>query len=67
MQPCIALIRRDICIFQATKDLPQFKKDDQKSLDAALIKAIEAVPDLKTYLGARFSLRDGDKPHEMVF
>jgi hypothetical protein len=22
---------------------------------------------LKTYLGARFSLRDGDKPHEMVF
>ena len=67
MQPCIALIRRDVCIFQVTKDLPQFKKDDQKSLDAALIKAIEAVPDLKTYLGARFSLRDGDKPHEMVF
>jgi len=52
---------------EATEDLPQFKKDDQKALDAALIKAIEAVPDLKTYLGARFSLRDGDKPHEMVF
>ncbi|GJN27291.1 hypothetical protein PR202_gb15303 [Eleusine coracana subsp. coracana] len=52
---------------EATKDLPQFKKDDQKTLDAELLKAIEAVPDLKTYLGARFSLRDGDKPHEMVF
>jgi large subunit ribosomal protein L6e len=50
-----------------TKNVPQFKKDDQKTLDAELIKAIEAVPDLKTYLGARFSLRDGDKPHEMVF
>ncbi|CAN6276005.1 unnamed protein product [Urochloa humidicola] len=52
---------------EAAKDLPQVKKDDQKSVDAVLIKAIEAVPDLKTYLGARFSLRDGDKPHEMVF
>jgi hypothetical protein len=28
--------------------------------DAELIKAIEAVPDLKTYLAARFSLRDDD-------
>ncbi|CAL5026923.1 unnamed protein product [Urochloa decumbens] len=52
---------------EVAKDLPQVKKDDQKAVDAALIKAIEAVPDLKTYLGARFSLRDGDKPHEMVF
>ncbi|XP_006647437.1 60S ribosomal protein L6-3-like [Oryza brachyantha] len=52
---------------EATKNLPDFKKDDQKALDAELIKAIEAVPDLKTYLGARFSLRDGDKPHEMQF
>jgi large subunit ribosomal protein L6e len=52
---------------QASKSLPDYKKDDQKVVDAALIKAIEAVPDLKTYLGARFSLRDGDKPHEMVF
>jgi len=47
--------------------LPDFKKDDQKAVDATLIKAIEAVPDLKTYLGVRFYLRDGDKPHEMVF
>jgi len=52
---------------QASKSLPDFKKDDQKAVDVALIKAIEAVPELKTYLGARFSLRDGDKPHEMVF
>ncbi|KQJ94156.1 60S ribosomal protein L6 [Brachypodium distachyon] len=52
---------------EATKNLPDFKKDDQKTIDAELIKAIEAVPDLKNYLGARFSLRDGDKPHEMTF
>ncbi|KAK4755984.1 hypothetical protein SAY87_009741 [Trapa incisa] len=47
--------------------LPQEKKDDQKSVDAALIKSIEAVSDLKTYLGARFSLKSGMKPHELVF
>jgi len=52
---------------EATKNLPDFKKDDQKTIDAELIKAIEAVPELKNYLSARFSLRDGDKPHEMTF
>ncbi|CAH9093477.1 unnamed protein product [Cuscuta epithymum] len=49
------------------KGIPQEKKDDQKEVDGALIKAIEAVPDLKTYLGARFSLKDGMKPHLLVF
>ncbi|XP_049379372.1 60S ribosomal protein L6-like [Solanum stenotomum] len=47
--------------------LPQEKKDDQKAVDAALIKAIEAVPELKGYLSARFSLKSGMKPHELVF
>ncbi|XP_019176019.1 PREDICTED: 60S ribosomal protein L6-like [Ipomoea nil] len=49
------------------KVIPQEKKDEQKAVDAALIKAIEAVPDLKAYLGARFSLKAGMKPHELVF
>ncbi|CAN0890859.1 60S ribosomal protein L6 [Linum grandiflorum] len=57
--------------FEAEKEekneLPQDKKDDQKSIDAALLKTIEAVPDLKSYLGARFSLKAGMKPHELVF
>ncbi|XP_043692003.1 60S ribosomal protein L6-like [Telopea speciosissima] len=49
------------------KTLPQEKKDDQKAVDASLIKAIEGVPDLKIYLAARFSLSSGMKPHELVF
>ncbi|XP_052176151.1 60S ribosomal protein L6-like [Diospyros lotus] len=49
------------------KTLPQEKKDDQKTVDAALVKSIEGVPDLKTYLAARFSLKSGMKPHELVF
>jgi len=57
--------------FEAEKDeknvLPTEKKEDQKSVDACLIKSIEAVPDLKTYLSARFSLKAGMKPHELVF
>ncbi|KAF8398456.1 hypothetical protein HHK36_017384 [Tetracentron sinense] len=57
--------------FEAEKEdekaLPQEKKDDQKAVDAPLIKSIEGVPDLKTYLAARFSLRSGMKPHELVF
>ncbi|KAF6141844.1 hypothetical protein GIB67_003215 [Kingdonia uniflora] len=47
--------------------LPQGKKDDQKSVDAVLIKSIEGVADLKTYLASRFSLKSGMKPHELVF
>ncbi|XP_065871028.1 large ribosomal subunit protein eL6z-like [Euphorbia lathyris] len=57
--------------FEAEKEdkngLPQEKKDDQKTLDAALIKSIEGVPELKAYLSARFSLKAGMKPHELLF
>lgn len=38
---------------------------DQKAVDAALLKAIS--PELKGYLGTRFTLRDGDRPHLMKF
>ncbi|XAR70013.1 hypothetical protein NMG60_11001827 [Bertholletia excelsa] len=57
--------------FEAEKEekmsLLQEKKDDQKTVDATLIKSIEGLLDLKTYLAARFSLKSGMKPHELVF
>ncbi|XP_021893992.1 60S ribosomal protein L6-like [Carica papaya] len=49
------------------KSLPDGKKEDQKAVDALLIKSIEGVPDLKPYLAARFSLKAGMKPHELIF
>ncbi|KAL0432116.1 UNVERIFIED_CONTAM: 60S ribosomal protein L6 [Sesamum latifolium] len=52
---------------QDKNTLPAEKKDDQKAVDAPLLKAIEAVADLKAYLGARFTLKDDMKPHELVF
>ncbi|KAL6498451.1 60S ribosomal protein L6 [Orobanche hederae] len=47
--------------------LPEEKKEDQKAVDAPLLRAVEVVPDLKAYLGARFSLMAGMKPHQLVF
>ncbi|KAK8633135.1 hypothetical protein V6N13_013989 [Hibiscus sabdariffa] len=49
------------------KKLPEDKKEDQKAVDVPLLKSIEGVPDLKAYLAARFSLKSGMKPHELVF
>uniref|UniRef100_A0A0C9QLQ9 60S ribosomal protein L6 n=1 Tax=Wollemia nobilis TaxID=56998 RepID=A0A0C9QLQ9_9CONI len=49
------------------KSLPPERKEDQKELDGQVLKVMEAVPDLKQYLSARFSLRSGMKPHELVF
>uniref|UniRef100_A0A803N4A8 60S ribosomal protein L6 n=1 Tax=Chenopodium quinoa TaxID=63459 RepID=A0A803N4A8_CHEQI len=57
-------------IATSTKDenvLPQEKKDDQKVVDALIVKSVEGVSDLKAYLAARFSLKAGMKPHELVF
>ncbi|PKA60363.1 60S ribosomal protein L6 [Apostasia shenzhenica] len=57
--------------FEADKEekkaLPQEKKDAQKAVDTPLLKAVDAVADLRAYLGARFSLKDGMKPHELKF
>jgi large subunit ribosomal protein L6e len=47
--------------------LPDKRKADQKTVDAALLKAINAVPSLKLYLNSKFSLTNSDKPHLMKF
>ena len=39
--------------------------ENQKTLDAALIKSLDA--DVKGYLAQRFSLKSGDRPHLMKF
>ena len=43
------------------------RKADQEALDKAMMKAIKAEDMLEAYLKAKFSLKNGDKPHEMVF
>lgn len=43
------------------------RAEDQKSVDKALLATLKKEPFLFSYLAATFSLRNGDKPHEMVF
>merc|ERR1712232_272718 len=43
------------------------RKADQQTVDASIVAAVKKVPGLKEYLGARFSLTNGQFPHAMVF
>lgn len=54
------------CIDQASVVSDQ-RKEDQKSVDTTLMEAVNAEPYLKAYLNAKFSLKNGDRPHEMLF
>ena len=41
------------------------RANDQKAVDKALLTNIKKEPHLIEYLGSSFSLRKGDRPHEM--
>ncbi|KAK3634507.1 60S ribosomal protein L6 [Elasticomyces elasticus] len=43
------------------------RSGDQKKVDEGLLKAIKKEAMLQEYLKSQFSLRKGDRPHEMVF
>jgi large subunit ribosomal protein L6e len=47
--------------------LPDNKKADQKAVDSAIIASIDKVPLLSSYLANRFSLQNGQYPHQIKF
>lgn len=47
------------------KEVSSSRAADQKAIDNALLANIKKVEHLASYLAASFSLRRGDKPHEM--
>ena len=49
------------------KKVASGRADDQKAVDKALLSTIKKEAHMLEYLGSTFSLRKGDKPHEMVF
>lgn len=51
----------------AKKEVAGERAEDQKKVDKALLAAIKKEPELQAYLSSNFSLRKGDRPHEMVF
>ena len=42
-------------------------KNVQKSVDASLIESIKKVEHLRAYLGTRFTISNGTRPHELRF
>lgn len=49
------------------KEISSSRVADQKAIDKALIASIKKVDMLASYLSSSFSLRKGDKPHEMAW
>jgi len=49
------------------KKVESARAEDQKAVDKALLATIKKTPYLLSYLHSSFSLRNGDKPHEMKF
>ena len=47
------------------KQVASARASDQKAVDKAILSNIKQVPDLREYLQSTFSLRNGDRPHEM--
>jgi large subunit ribosomal protein L6e len=52
-------------IWQQKKKPSTSRAADQKAVDKALLSSIKKEPLLLSYLASSFSLRKGDKPHEM--
>jgi large subunit ribosomal protein L6e len=49
------------------KEVSGTRAEDQKKVDQALIKNVKKEQLLVGYLASTFSLRKGDRPHDMVF
>jgi len=52
---------------EKSKRIPDDKKNLQKNVDTIIIEAVKGTPFLKNYLANRFALKNGDRPHAMVY
>lgn len=50
---------------QQKKKVASARASDQKAIDQSLLASIKQEKFLGSYLATSFSLRKGDKPHEM--
>ncbi|KAI9669866.1 MAG: hypothetical protein M1831_006901 [Alyxoria varia] len=49
------------------KQISSERAQDQKAVDKALVTTIKKTPFLLSYLHSSFTLRNGDRPHDMKF
>ncbi len=61
------MILRHLLTRAQKKQIASSRVEDQKSVDKALLGGLKKEPMLLSYLSSSFSLRKGDRPHEMVF
>ncbi len=52
---------------EKSKRVSDDKKNLQKNVDTKINEALKATPLLKNYLANRFALKNGDRPHSMVY
>jgi len=52
---------------QEKKEISSHRVEHQKSLDKSILATIRKTPLLESYLSSSFSLRKGERPHEMKF
>jgi len=51
----------------AKKQIDKHRIEDQKAFDTPLLALVKKTPQLKDYLQSRFSLQNGQYPHQMIF
>lgn len=47
--------------------ITESRRNAQNTIDTEVVKSVKSVPQLKEYLQNRFALKNGDKPHLMVY
>ena len=52
---------------EKSKRVPEERKTLQKNVDTKVLEVVKSVPHLKHYLANRFALKNGDRPHSMVY
>jgi large subunit ribosomal protein L6e len=52
---------------EKSKRIPEERKTLQKNVDTKVLEVVKSVPHLKHYLANRFALKNGDKPHSMLY
>lgn len=60
-------MQASILTLRQKKQVASDRAEDQKAVDKALLANIKKIPMMLSYLHSSFSLRNGDRPHEMKF
>ena len=50
-----------------SKRVPEERKTLQKNVDTKVLEVVKSTPLMKQYLANRFALKNGDRPHSMVY